>query len=254
MECKQCGKPYIENKNIHKSTPENIKKFIKYIPSCDCSEKAIDKEIWDKWEADKKKAQSMRIKRLRDISIVGDDFYKATFSNAKSSKNIEKSKRYANRFIEDGTSEIGLFLLGEVGRGKTYAASCIANHLMANKKTVLAINIAAYLNRIREHGFDENKLLSEVSKVDLLIVDDFGVEKITDWVREKLFNLIDARYRAKKALIVTSNLSFDLLEKRLQDRGRVADRLRGMCLEMKFGGESMRKELALDKFKMFMAG
>ena len=57
----------------------------------------------------------------------------------------------------------------------------------------------------------EAEVLKKVSECDLLIIDDFGAEKITDWVLEKVFLLIDTRYKTEKPLIITTNLEYRLV-------------------------------------------
>ena len=90
----------------------------------------------------------------------------------------------------------------------------------------------------------ETEVLKKVSECDLLIIDDFGAEKITDWVLEKVFLLIDTRYKTEKPLIITTNLEYRKDEncdiEKIFGR-RIKDRINEMCYPLCFLGESRRK-------------
>jgi len=78
----------------------------------------------------------------------------------------------------------------------------------------------------------------------LLIIDDFGTEKYSDWSYEKIFNLVDTRYRSEKPIIINSNLSGTNLVKYFKafdPHMRVADRIRSKCKTFKFNWESERE-------------
>ena len=129
-------------------------------------------------------------------------------------------------------------------------AACIANYLMENGRTVLALTLGGILRKIKSEGWDlmEVKLLEEIVRCDLLILDDVGVEKLGKWALEKVFNLIDERYRAGKALIVTTNLNYSKNRKsceidayfKMGEKDRIRDRLESMCLPVEVKGRSKR--------------
>ena len=96
----------------------------------------------------------------------------------------------------------------------------------------------------------EEDILNHVESVDLLVIDDFGVENMTSWTYEKIFNLIDKRYRTGKACIITTNLNYskDTTENELAIKfkdefgnNRISDRINEMCYPMLIEGESRRK-------------
>lgn len=81
--------------------------------------------------------------------------------------------------------------------------------------------------RMSAQEITTESVLSEYLHVDVLVLDDLGSEKPTDWVREQLFMLIDERYGAKRPTIFTSNLSLKELALTLSER--IADRILEMC-------------------------
>lgn len=239
--CKYCGKEYVENLNIPANFPEFIREAMKYRPTCNCEEKQEEKRR----ELEEKERQRQcllnKVKKYRDISVIDKKFLQSTFENSNmSDKHMGMAKKYADKFILDGTAQGGILFYGGVGTGKTYASACICNQVMNNGKTVLVMNLGLYLLKIkREWAEAEDDVLNYVKTCDLLVIDDLGTENISDFTREKIFNLIDTRYRANKPMIITTNLTPDGIEKALGSR--IADRLAGSCLEYEVKGESKRK-------------
>ena len=267
IKCEYCGKEYVENPSIHDALPEYIKEKIKFIPSCNCLEKQREKEME---ELEKKRLQECmmnRVKKYKDISVIDSKFLKSKFENADmSEKHMILAKRYADNFLVKD-KPIGMLLYGNVGIGKTFATACIANYLMEKGKTVLVMNLALYLGKLRREWDEaEQDVLKQVEKCDLLVIDDFGAEKglygnQTGWRAEKIYNLIDARYRAEKPLIISTNLNFDKDEKKCeitekfssQGKNRIRDRIIDMCFPVKIEGRSKRGVTTGEDFKNFMS-
>ena len=252
--CKYCDKEYIENKpEVIEMLPPNLRDRIKFIPSCNCLEERQKEEYKRLIEAQDKERKINRIKKYKDISIIDSKFNKSKFDRADLTANHMKfSKRYSERFIELGTAPAGILFTGAVGTGKTYASGCIANYLMDNNKTVLVMQLGLYINKLKSEWEEAEKdVLKHVETCDLLVIDDFGTEKITEFVLEKTFNLIDKRYRAEKPLIITTNLTSSQLRAKFGDR--IADRIEEMTLERIVEGQSWRKGAKLKELAAFMA-
>ena len=97
---------------------------------------------------------------------------------------------------------------------------------------------------------------ARLCRYSLLILDDFGMERGTDYGLEQVYNVIDSRYRSGKPLIVTTNLSLDELQ-HPQDtpHARIYDRLLEMCAPILFTGTNFRRQTAqskLDRLKTMM--
>lgn len=257
MKCKYCGKEYkLNDLEYIKNFPKFIQEKIKYIPDCNCLEKIQQEKFKQEEIRLERKRVSNKIKKYKDVSIMDNKLMKSKFQTADMSDNhINLCKKYAEKFIKIGTAPKGLYLYGSVGTGKTFASACIANYLMENGKTVLVMNLGLYLIKLqREWAEAENDILNYVKNCDLLVIDDLGVEKVSEWVLDKVFTLIDTRYRAEKPLIVTTNLNLKGKENSIEDKFgiRAADRIEEMCYSIKVIGESKRKRLK-DEFLEFIA-
>ena len=94
----------------------------------------------------------------------------------------------------------------------------------------------------------KNEYISNLCRYPLLILDDFGMERGTEYGLEQVYNVIDSRYRSGKPLIVTTNLTLTELQNP-QDtpHARIYDRLLEMCAPVCFSGENFRRESAQNK-------
>ena len=93
-----------------------------------------------------------------------------------------------------------------------------------------------------------NEYISRLCRAPLLILDDFGMERGTEYGLEQVYNVIDSRYRSRRPLIVTTNLSLqDLQHPQDTAHARIYDRLLEMCAPIRFSGENFRKATAQDK-------
>ena len=153
---------------------------------------------------------------------------------------------------------LGLLFWGKPGNGKTFAAACIANHLLEREgmfePTVKMTTFGTILNKLPGMtAQDREWYLEGLRKCDLLILDDFGMERQTNYAREQVFHIIDSRYLARKPLIVTTNLSLQELKHPTDmDRQRIYDRILEMCIPVCFDGESLRQEKARENMKRYL--
>lgn len=252
--CKYCGKEYKLNtwEFLHFLSPMMQEK-LKYIPDCDCLDKESEKEL-ERLEKERVKQCVMnRIKRYKDISIIDKKFETNIFEKADMrDKHMQLSKRFAENFVKKGSAPTGIMFFGSVGTGKTYASNCIANYLMENGKTVLVMNLSRYINKLqREWAEAEKDVLSYIETCDLLVIDDFGVEKASEFVIEKTFGLVDTRYRTERPMIITTNLNLQDIETKFGSR--ISDRIKEMCFPLQVIGVSKRGLNIKDSFLEFIA-
>lgn len=131
-----------------------------------------------------------------------------------------------------------LFIYGDVETGKTlYAASLLVkqnkyDYLNVTNTTCLFASFSEILKDIRssysEKGNSENEILKKYTQTDVLVIDDFLTSKITDWVYDTLYYIINSRYEYLKRTIITSNNSLEEIEEILLDQ-RITRRINKMC-------------------------
>ncbi len=157
---------------------------------------------------------------------------------------------YVERWEQIKEENHGLILWGNVGTGKSYFAGCIANALMEREISVCMTNFALILNDLAASFKDRNGYIARLCSFPLLILDDFGMERGTEYGLEQVYNVIDSRYRSGKPLIVTTNLTLeDLQNPEDTPHARIYDRLLEMCSPVCFTGENFRKATAQAKME-----
>lgn len=136
----------------------------------------------------------------------------------------------------------GLFLHGDVGTGKTHIAYAIGKHVYEDLgKKVTVWNSAELLNRIREsfnNRYEGDYIDELMNSKGLLIVDDIGSERLTDWVAEQFYLIVNRKYNDMKPVVFTSNFNIADLSQRVGER--VASRIVEMCEVRQLGGEDRR--------------
>ena len=154
---------------------------------------------------------------------------------------LPMAQKYVERWEEMQAENGGLLLWGKVGTGKSYFAGCIANALMEQEIPVRMTNFALILNDLAASFEGRNEYIDRLCRPPLLIIDDFGTERGTEYGLEQVYHVIDSRYRSRKPLIVTTNLTLENLQNP-QDtaHARIYDRLLVMCVPVLFTGENIR--------------
>lgn len=143
----------------------------------------------------------------------------------------------------------GLLLYGPVGTGKSYTAACIANALMEQSVTVVMTSFVKILQDIQSVGNEAN-YIQILNSASLLIIDDLGAERNTDYALEKVYNIIDSRSRTDKPMILTTNLELsDMLECTDIRYKRVYDRIFETCYPVEMKGKSFREIEAAQRFE-----
>jgi len=164
-----------------------------------------------------------QIEQRRAICFGTSDLIHASFAED-DGKNPKLSK-VCNTFSANlNDSSSWLLLWGDCGTGKSFMAACIANAAIDAGMSVRFITVPEIEQQLwREH--DKSAVYDELNSVGLLIIDDFGCERRTEYMDEIKFNLIDGRLRSGKPCVITTNLSMndfaapkDLTQKRIVSR------------------------------------
>ena len=219
-------------------------------PRCLCPcQSAAEKQ---RKAAEEKRERLERIQRRKAHGLQDRRLYDCTFANdnGKTPGLTAKAKRYVEHWEDAARKNIGLLLFGDVGTGKSFLAGCIANALMEQEVPVRMTNFAHVLNELNNSFSGRNEVVDRLCRYPLLIIDDFGMERGTEYALEQVYNIVDSRYRSRKPLIVTTNLTLDEI-RHPQDtaHARIYDRLLEMCVPISCIGVSFRKENAQEKLE-----
>lgn len=161
---------------------------------------------------------------------------------------MKLARQYVEYWTEMQKKNTGLLIWGGVGTGKSFFAGCIANALMEREVPVCMTNFARILNELNNSFSGRNEVVERLCRYPLLIIDDFGMERDTNYALEQVYNIIDSRYRSKRPLIITTNLTLDEI-RHPQDvaHARIYDRVLEMCVPVSCFGTSIRKDTAQEK-------
>ena len=185
---------------------------IKY-ERCDCNKA---QEYWKRrdeqeYEIQKRKHFRDVINKLYKQNYTERKFQNLNFENFNINSGNEIAVKVANDYTNKCITKVqtkGLIITGESGIGKTHLAASIANKLIENDKIVLMGRLTTLLDMIKETFRDntksENELIELYSNVDMIIIDDLGTEKISQWALEKLYTIIQNRNENRLPIIITT--------------------------------------------------
>ena len=232
--CSKCHTPRQKRLEVSGKTIE---------PRCMC---ACQTEDYDRREQERKHREFLdMVAKNRSIGLPDPGLRKHTFENdlGYNPKQIRMAKRYVQHWEEMQKNSTGLLLWGDVGTGKSFIAGCIANALLDKGVPVIMTNFARLLNKLTDmYAGDRNAYIDSFKRYPLMIIDDLGVERNSEFAREQVFSVIDSRYRSELPMIVTTNLTLEELQHPEDlSRSRIYDRVLERCLPIRINDQNIRE-------------
>lgn len=250
--CGKCGEPrqrFMLFDDRTDDDPEH-KSELKVVTMCRCEREEEERE-----KRKEEAAKDMeKIQRLRNASLLDEKLRGANFGAFKVTKynerNLKLCRRYAMKFDQMVEKDQGLIFWGSVGTGKSFAAACIANYLLDRKVPVVMTSFVKLLEVFQSGRDEETSILNRLGYAKLVIFDDLGAERGTDYALEKVYNIVDSRYRKSLPMILTTNLTIEDMKSEVDMRyRRIYDRVFETCYPMQFTGPSWRMKEASRRYK-----
>lgn len=211
---------------------------------------------WRAWQAEEgrkcceeleKQNQRARAEKIFGRAGIQDLHRSCTFANYQVESDgqrraLSMAKRYAQHF---GSGFASFVFSGAPGTGKNHLAAAIGNHLLAGGRSVLVVTIPDLMLRVREcydGGQSEASLLDDLCHVDLLILDEVGIQRGSSGEKVILNQVIDRRLSSMRPVGILTNLNYESLKETLGMR--ILDRLQmdgGMWVN--FEWDSYRKNV-----------
>jgi len=191
----------------------------------------------------------------RYASSEFDDYIPQSFNQGKV-KSVVQNYVVDYPLLDDEIfRESSLLFAGGSGRGKTHLAVAVLKGLLNKGVPCLFVDFHELLSEIR-NSYDplseasEFQILRPLLNVEVLLLDDLGSQRMSEWVQDTVFHVINLRYSQKKTVIATTNLGMEPTRKStsqetLQDRlgYRVISRLYEMCTFLELDGPDYRKDV-----------
>lgn len=192
-----------------------------------------------------KREENVIENRHRCFSDSMSDYEDATFANLAPDTDeyaFRACSSYVSTFDDKRKAGMGLILLGEPGVGKTHLAACTCNALVDAGHRCRMTSVRWLVN-VGESKFGSwAELLRNLRRYGLVVLDDLGTERNSDYMDERVFDVIDHLYAHHVPIIVTTNIPFDRV---MRPNGRAAtrifDRLKERCQIVEVTGRNRRQ-------------
>ena len=242
------GLLYCGNCHTKKQTEVNIFGAVRR-PMCLC--KCMTEKRDAEEAAMKREEFERRTKEYRKTGFPESDMQNWTFENDDmANERITKAMRnYVDNFAELKKHGKGLLLYGSIGKGKTYAACEVANALIDKGYPVLVTNFARLTNTIQGKFEGKQEYIDSLNQFQLLVIDDLGAERKSEYMQEIVYNIIDSRYRAGLPFIITTNMTIEEI-KTPTDIGnaRIYDRIIERCFPIEVNGKNRRRKKVIAEY------
>lgn len=238
LHCSRCGEAIEEIIDV----PLKGKRKVRFICSCikagiEAYENSIRQEEIDR----KRKICFGKSSNLYSHRFENDDRTRIDISNT--------MQAYVQNFTEHWREGKGVLLHGPVGTGKTFMAACVANALLDDNRRVFMGNLTAMVNTMNATFDGRQEYINELCRKSLVIIDDLGTERDSDWMREQVYYIINSLYAAKVPMIITTNVNIDVIKKTTdEDLKRIYSRVLERCHPISVYGSDRRRKIIRDSF------
>lgn len=227
--CPHCGEILTKTYRLHPFVlPKQFGRGLWLTTDCRCER--------TKLQAERQKLEQINVRA--DLSIpLPPALRNHTFSNFQVESFNRQAYTFCFKFAENfakATDGRGLILCGKSGRGKTHLACAIINAIKDRYSTAFA-HIPTLLELQRQGQGNLQQLIA----VDLLVLDDLGSERESDWALEKLLVIVEGRLNRLKPTVYTTN--FNLNELELRVGSRLASRILYNSLDLVVQGPDWRE-------------
>lgn len=186
--------------------------------------------------------KDLRVQGKRKTCFAGEweQLGKRAFIAQADSDTPSEHRAIVNAFCANFDKGRGLLLFGHAGRGKTFLAACICNELVEREHKCKMASVHSLVERMYHDG--EMAVLHDLRQFELVVLDDFGAERTTDYTLEKLFAIVDALYKADVSMIITTNMSAAEITQPSKDYARMMERIKERCERYEITGRNRRQQ------------
>ena len=197
--------------------------------------------------------QSQEFKKIKQSTTALQELETSSLKTIDTSdKNRYKLIKWVTNFIKEydyGKNIKGLYLHGNFGCGKTYILSACFNEMKKRGFRTKIVYLPDLLRIIKGDFEAMNDIMDELCNIDILLIDDIGAEKVTDWGRDEILGtILQSRMNEHKTTFFTSNFTIKELEEHLSNKGvdkvkanRIVERIKQLTIDMEMLGANMRK-------------
>lgn len=238
-----CGKCNTPKQTIISVGGQTLKPMI----LCECKSKERDNYEEEVRVRDEQK----RIRDMRSVGFSELDMKSWTFENDDNSneKLTNIAKKYVENFDKARHDGKGLLFFGSVGGGKSYISACIVNALIDKGISATMTNFNRLTNALSDNYRNKQEVLDNLNNFELVVIDDLAAERNTEYMNEIIFSIIDSRYRSKKPLIITTNLTWnEFANSKDIAKQRIYSRLKEMCIPIEVKGVDRRNNKLKDDY------
>ena len=215
---------------------------------CACRKKEQEEQQTEQEE----RRHSQTVDRLKQQGFTDPAMREWTFANDNGRcQQMENAHFFVKQWELMQKENIGLLLWGDVGTGKSFMSSCIANAVIDLGFSAVQTDIGYIVSTMESSFEDRRRNLDRILGTDLLLIEDLGTQRCTEYMMEHVFTVVDGRYKNGKPMVITTNFTLNRISHAKSEDPwcRVFDRILERCFPIEFKGTNRRRENGLEMRK-----